>query len=162
MVASVNYQDVIEYFLAGASAIQVGTASFIDPLTMTNILDDLETYCRNNNIQQLAELTGAVIDDQFESFYCHCLLRRNKKMSSLELTITRPDDWHLHLRDDDMMKVVLPYSSRHFGRAIIMPNLVPPVLKYEDAVDYRHRILEALPAEHQFEPMMTVLPLRYD
>jgi len=72
------------------------------------------------------------------------------------LTIRRPDDWHLHLRDGDMLKAVLPYSSRHFARAIIMPNLVPPVVTTADARAYRERILSCLLEGHTFEPLMTL------
>ena len=61
------------------------------------------------------------------------------------LEIRRPDDWHLHLRDGDMLNGVLPHSAAHFARAIIMPNLVPPVLTTRDAVAYRERIMAALP-----------------
>lgn len=71
------------------------------------------------------------------------------------LTIRRPDDWHLHLRDGAMLKAVLPYSARHFGRAIIMPNLTPPVVTAADAAAYRDRILAALPDGAAFEPLMT-------
>jgi dihydroorotase len=72
------------------------------------------------------------------------------------LTIRRPDDWHLHLRDGDMLKAVLPETARHFGRAIIMPNLVPPVVTAEHAVAYRARIMDALPAGADFTPLMTL------
>ena len=72
------------------------------------------------------------------------------------LTIRRPDDWHLHLRDGAMLEGVLPYTSRHFARAIIMPNLVPPVVTTDDARAYRERIMAALPENHQFEPLMTL------
>ncbi|MZR12899.1 dihydroorotase [Maritimibacter sp. DP07] len=72
------------------------------------------------------------------------------------LTIRRPDDWHLHLRDGAMMETVLPETARHFGRAIIMPNLVPPVVTGADAAAYRDRILAALPADMTFEPLMTL------
>jgi len=72
------------------------------------------------------------------------------------LTITRPDDWHLHLRDGDMLRAVLPETARHFGRAIIMPNLVPPVVTGEQAGAYRDRILSALPGDMTFEPLMTL------
>ena len=72
------------------------------------------------------------------------------------LTIRRPDDWHLHLRDGDMLKGVLPYTSAHFARAIIMPNLVPPVVTTSDARAYRERIMAALPARHTFQPLMTL------
>ena len=61
------------------------------------------------------------------------------------LTIRKPDDWHLHLRDGPMLAAVLPDSARHFGRAIIMPNLVPPVVTTADAVMYRDRIISSAP-----------------
>jgi dihydroorotase len=72
------------------------------------------------------------------------------------LTIARPDDWHLHLRDGAMLNAVLPETARHFGRAIIMPNLIPPVVTAAQAVAYRDRILAALPAGMTFEPLMTL------
>ncbi|MEX0311549.1 MAG: dihydroorotase [Tateyamaria sp.] len=72
------------------------------------------------------------------------------------LTITRPDDWHLHLRDGAMMRAVLPWTAKDFGRAIIMPNLVPPVVTAADATAYRDRILSALPEGLAFEPLMTL------
>ncbi|MBV7378371.1 dihydroorotase [Maritimibacter dapengensis] len=72
------------------------------------------------------------------------------------LTIRRPDDWHLHLRDGAMLKAVLPETARHFGRAIVMPNLVPPVVTGDDASAYRARIMAALPQGMTFEPLMTL------
>ena len=75
---------------------------------------------------------------------------------SQTITITRPDDWHLHLRDDEMLRAVLPESARHFGRAIIMPNLVHPVVTASDAVAYRARIMDALPQDNNFQPLMTL------
>lgn len=72
------------------------------------------------------------------------------------LTITRPDDWHLHLRDGDMMAAVVAHSAREFARAIVMPNLKPPVTTVELASAYRERILAALPAGCDFEPLMTL------
>ncbi|WP_164657801.1 dihydroorotase [Tropicibacter sp. Alg240-R139] len=72
------------------------------------------------------------------------------------LTIRRPDDWHLHLRDGAMLQAVLPETARHFARAIIMPNLVPPVVKGSDAAAYRERIQAALPDGMSFEPLMTL------
>ena len=73
-----------------------------------------------------------------------------------ELTIKRPDDWHLHLRDGAMLEGVLPHSARDFGRAIIMPNLVPPVVTSDDAEAYRARIMKALPDRMTFQPLMTL------
>jgi len=72
------------------------------------------------------------------------------------LTIRRPDDWHLHLRDGDVLKAVLPHTAAHFARAIVMPNLVPPVVTTANAAAYRERILAALPAGQRFEPLMTL------
>lgn len=72
------------------------------------------------------------------------------------LEITRPDDWHLHLRDDALMAAVLPDTARRFARAIVMPNLKPPVTTTQAALDYRARIMEALPTGHAFEPLMTL------
>ena len=72
------------------------------------------------------------------------------------LTLTRPDDWHLHLRDGAHLRAVLPDTARRFGRAIVMPNLRPPVTTTEAALDYRRRIVEALPAGSRFEPLMTL------
>ena len=73
-----------------------------------------------------------------------------------ELTLRRPDDWHLHLRDGSMLEAVLPHTSRHFARAIIMPNLVPPVVETAMAEAYRRRIEDALPDGHDFTPLMTL------
>lgn len=72
------------------------------------------------------------------------------------LTIRRPDDWHLHLRDGDMLRAVLPQTTEHFARAIIMPNLVPPVVTGADAARYRDRIMAALPDGADFTPLMTL------
>ena len=71
------------------------------------------------------------------------------------ITIRRPDDWHVHLRDGAMLKAVLPYTAAQFARGIIMPNLVPPVTTVEAAASYRARILAARPAGSDFEPLMT-------
>ncbi|SDO10121.1 dihydroorotase [Halomonas shengliensis] len=72
------------------------------------------------------------------------------------LTLTRPDDWHLHLRDDQALAAVVAASARQMGRAIIMPNLKPPVTTTEQALAYRERILAALPEGSRFEPLMTL------
>jgi len=71
------------------------------------------------------------------------------------ITLRRPDDWHVHLRDGDMLRTVVPYTSEHYARAIVMPNLVPPVTTVEAARAYRQRILDAVPAGQRFEPLMT-------
>ena len=74
-------------------------------------------------------------------------------MASQTLTLRRPDDWHVHLRDGDMLRAVAPFTARQFGRAIIMPNLVPPVTSVEMARGYRERIRDA--AGPDFTPLMT-------
>ena len=73
-----------------------------------------------------------------------------------EITLTRPDDWHLHFRDGDALATVVPHTARQFARAIVMPNLVPPVTTVEQALAYRQRILSALPQGHNFDPLMTL------
>ena len=75
---------------------------------------------------------------------------------STTITLPRPDDWHLHLRDGEMLTAVLPHTTRHFDRAIIMPNLVPPVVRSDDARAYRDRILAAMPEDATFTPLMTL------
>jgi dihydroorotase len=77
-------------------------------------------------------------------------------MAPMEITIIRPDDWHLHLRDEALMRSVLPDTVRQFARAIVMPNLRPPVTTVEQAQAYRERILAALPQGMSFEPLMTL------
>ena len=72
------------------------------------------------------------------------------------LTLTRPDDWHLHLRDGAMLTGIAPETARDFGRAIIMPNLVPPVVTAAQALAYKGRILAALPKNSTFQPLMTL------
>ncbi len=72
------------------------------------------------------------------------------------LTITRPDDWHVHLRDGDALAAVVPHTAAQFARAIVMPNLKPPVTRTEQALAYRDRILAALPAGSDFQPLMTL------
>ncbi|PHM21747.1 MAG: dihydroorotase [Curvibacter sp. PD_MW3] len=73
-----------------------------------------------------------------------------------QITITRPDDWHLHVRDGEPLATVVPHTAAQFGRAIIMPNLKPPVTTAQQALDYKRRILAAVPAGVAFEPLMTL------
>jgi dihydroorotase len=77
-------------------------------------------------------------------------------MADESLTIVRPDDWHLHVRDGDAMRDVVPHSARQFARAVIMPNLRPPIIRVEQALAYRDRILAAVPPGVSFEPLMTL------
>src|ERR1700730_1631211 len=72
------------------------------------------------------------------------------------LTLRRPDDWYLHLRDGAALRAVLPFTAAQFARAIVMPNLKPPVTTTAQAVAYRQRILDALPPGAKFEPLMTL------
>lgn len=78
------------------------------------------------------------------------------KTLNSELTITQPDDWHLHLRDEDALTRTVADTARYFGRAIIMPNLRPPVTHTDIAIAYRERILTARPDNNNFEPLMTL------
>ena len=75
---------------------------------------------------------------------------------TLKITLTRPDDWHLHVRDGDALRTVVPHTAAQFGRAIIMPNLKPPVTTAALATAYRDRILAAVPEGVRFEPLMTL------
>src|SRR3569833_2217025 len=72
------------------------------------------------------------------------------------ITLVRPDDWHLHLRDGPAMANVLPHTARQFARAIVMPNLRPPIVTTAKALAYRERIMAALPKGMRFEPLMTL------
>ncbi len=73
-----------------------------------------------------------------------------------QVTLKRPDDWHLHLRDGELLKAVLPATTQHFARALVMPNLVPPVVTAADAESYRQQIQRAIPPASPFEPLMTL------
>ena len=77
-------------------------------------------------------------------------------MTALSLTLVRPDDWHLHVRDGAALAAVVPDTARRFGRALIMPNLKPPVTSVEQAAAYRQRILAAVPEGLKFAPLMTL------
>ncbi|XP_022144520.1 dihydroorotase, mitochondrial isoform X1 [Momordica charantia] len=79
-----------------------------------------------------------------------------RQAPKMQLTLTQPDDWHLHLRDGDLLKAVLPHSASNFGRAIVMPNLKPPITTTAAAVAYRDSILKTLPSNSNFIPLMTL------
>ena len=96
--------------------------------------------------------TTIVLESVGATVYCPGMT----KPDPTRLTIRRPDDWHLHLRDGAMLEAVLPHTAAHFARAIIMPNLVPPVVTGAQAAAYRDRILAALPAGSDFTPLMTL------
>ncbi len=76
-------------------------------------------------------------------------------MAGERITIKKPDDWHLHVRDGAMLKASLPFTAKNFGRAILMPNLLPPVATVKDAIAYRERVMAALPQGSNFKPLMT-------
>ncbi|KAK9110751.1 hypothetical protein Sjap_018811 [Stephania japonica] len=76
--------------------------------------------------------------------------------AQMDLSITQPDDWHLHLRDGELLQAVVPHSASHFGRAIVMPNLKPPVTTTAVALAYRESILKVLPSNSDFIPLMTL------
>ena len=72
------------------------------------------------------------------------------------LTIRKPDDWHLHLREGDLLKNIIKYTSNNFGRAVIMPNTKVPITNIERALSYRDYIIKALPKGSDFNPLMTI------
>ncbi|PHS39456.1 MAG: dihydroorotase [Robiginitomaculum sp.] len=82
-------------------------------------------------------------------------LRKSAKNTPTHLTITQPDDWHVHVRDSEMLAAVVNFTARQFGRAIIMPNLAPPITSAQAAREYRTRILAAVDEKHDFTPLMT-------
>ena len=73
-----------------------------------------------------------------------------------QIEIIKPDDWHVHFRDGEMLKAVVPETTRHFSRSIVMPNLIPPILTGKDALQYKKRIEKAIPKDENFKPFMTV------
>ena len=73
-----------------------------------------------------------------------------------KIEIIKPDDWHVHFRDDEILKAVVPETSRHFARSMVMPNLVPPILNARQAIEYKKRIEKAIPTTDSFEPLMTI------
>ena len=73
-----------------------------------------------------------------------------------EIIITKPDDWHVHFRDNEMLKVVVPETSKHFARAIVMPNLIPPIVNGQQAIQYKTRIEKVIPKRDNFVPLMTI------
>jgi len=73
-----------------------------------------------------------------------------------EIEIIKPDDWHVHFRDNEILKAVVPETTRHFARSIVMPNLIPPILNAKQAVEYKKRIEKAIPKSDDFQPLMTI------
>ena len=80
----------------------------------------------------------------------------NKNFSEGTMTLRQPDDWHVHLRDGDVLKAVLPSTARVFRRAVVMPNLTPPITSLDSAISYRKRIISFLPNGITFTPLMTL------
>src|SRR5262245_18508761 len=145
----------------------IGYLIFRNPSGIIAIIEGLEEWCAKRGFARVADLTGAMIDEAPRETYaaaaapigCNCSSRRAASVRTPEMTtritICKPDDWHLHVRDGAMLKAVLPFTARHFGRAILMPNLVPPVVTTRDAIAYRERVMAALPAGSPFKPPMT-------
>ena len=73
-----------------------------------------------------------------------------------EIEIIKPDDWHVHFRDNEILKAVVPETTRHFARSIVMPNLIPPILNAKQAIEYKNRIEKAIPSTDNFKPLMTI------
>ena len=73
-----------------------------------------------------------------------------------EIEIIKPDDWHVHFRDNEILRAVVPETTRHFARSIVMPNLIPPILNAKQAVEYKKRIERAIPPTDNFKPLMTI------
>ena len=73
-----------------------------------------------------------------------------------QIEIIRPDDWHVHFRDGKILQAVVPETSRHFARSIVMPNLIPPVLNARQAIEYKNEIEKAIPKADNFQPLMTI------
>jgi dihydroorotase len=73
-----------------------------------------------------------------------------------KIEIIKPDDWHVHFRDNEILKAVVPETTRHFGRSIVMPNLIPPILNARQAIEYKKRIVKTIPITDNFEPLMTI------
>lgn len=93
----------------------------------------------------------------FSSPYSKITRYFNRKTNAMDkITLTQPDDWHLHVRNDDILRLVIAHTARQFGRAIIMPNLKPPVTTVAAAETYRDEILAALPRHSDFNPLMTL------
>tara|TARA_X000000950_G_scaffold181320_1_gene219911 strand:- start:39358 stop:40398 length:1041 start_codon:yes stop_codon:yes gene_type:complete len=73
-----------------------------------------------------------------------------------EIEIIKPDDWHVHFRDNEILNAVVPETTRHFARSIVMPNLIPPILNARQAIDYKKRIEKVIPKNDNFQPLMTI------
>ena len=73
-----------------------------------------------------------------------------------KIEIIKPDDWHVHFRDDEILQAVVPETTRHFARSIVMPNLIPPILNAKQAIEYKERIKKAIPQTDSFKPFMTI------
>ncbi|KAH9609106.1 hypothetical protein KSS87_004472 [Heliosperma pusillum] len=108
------------------------------------------------NVSETIFLGGSINVSSYPILKIPRSSKANFGATKMELTLTRPDDWHLHLRDGDLLAAVAPYSAKHFGRAIIMPNLRPPVTTTAAAVAYRESIMKVVPDGSDFNPLMTL------
>ncbi|KAI8006886.1 hypothetical protein LOK49_LG07G02190 [Camellia lanceoleosa] len=100
--------------------------------------------------------TGTVMASTLPFANVRGLNQLKARGTKMELSIMQPDDWHLHLRDGDLLEAVISHSAFHFGRGIVMPNLKPPIKTTAAAVAYQESILKALPANSDFIPLMTL------
>ena len=105
----------------------IGYLTFRNPSGMIAIIDGLEEWCAKRGFARVADLTGAMIHDKAGRDVCGGSGADwvTPVPMTTRITIRKPDDWHLHVRDGAMLKAVLPYTAKHFGRAILMPNLDP-------------------------------------
>src|SRR6266568_4251011 len=124
------------------------------PSCLPNFVCDHPTM---HPVIMLSTVARATIASRLAALYPDMgILRVSNMADSPEtLTIRRPDDWHVHFRDGAMLRTVLPFTARQFARAIIMPNLVPPICDVAAARAYRERIIDALPGGVDFTPLMT-------
>ena len=134
-----------------------------EPLRNAHIRDRWLTLHRNENIslhrRTCASLGWQLVAGGAEATTQRILIvsiESKPATSPQRLVLKRPDDWHLHLRDGNMLRLVLPDTAHRFGRAIVMPNLRPPITTVQQAREYRDRIVEAIPKGSTFEPLMTL------
>uniref|UniRef100_A0A0R0JV11 Dihydroorotase, mitochondrial n=5 Tax=Glycine subgen. Soja TaxID=1462606 RepID=A0A0R0JV11_SOYBN len=124
--------------------------------TVLQILEVWDTLCiAESENEEESNYDGSKRRYQSDR-YIKVLIEKRLISIKMELTITQPDDWHLHLRDGSLLQAVLPHSAKQFGRAIVMPNLKPPITTTSAAVAYRESILKAIPKDSNFNPLMTL------
>lgn len=123
------------------------------PLPPTNISI---SYNRILHADSISTLHSLPFTSPFHRPQRHIASASVSNTNITEIIITRPDDWHLHVRDGPVLSSVVPHSAKVFNRAIIMPNLVPPVTTAEHALAYKSRIIAAIPPGSSFTPLMTL------